>query len=626
MNIDELLRSETEKIEVPEELLPQNIAVMLKTRSDVSPRRKIQRKSSSVAFRAVTAVAACLALAAGFLVYSDKIKSPADLDSEIEYKDASRPDSYDDLYNIYTQIYLNGTPEENVTEYEVTDDITEESFADGLSEADLVRTENGAVYFINDGRLYKVTDGNVAVCADLGNKSPVDMYVENDRLILISENVPASDILQASDVPADDADTAGSGSSDPTGESDGMSESEGRTGVTAEIYDISDGVRLTESFTQGGRYVSSRVFGGNLSIVTIYSDYHIRPLGEESDLDNYVPYYELNGKRIYAAAEDIYVVAGAASTEYTVASSYNINGGAVSVKAILGSTGKVFCPGDTLYIADAGRRENEKPYTAISSFSLGSTIEYLAGGSVEGTLINGSLNEENGCLRAAAVNTMPDGTICTDIYVLDQSLSVINSAGQLLPGEKVSKVSFVGNYASLYTDSDNPELVLDLSQTPPGVAYDMMDSPSYSYKKFGDGLVLGIGKVSDEEGERVVMSMFDAASGGKYDSISFSESTAGGLGDIKRHSVLVVSESGIIGIPTVSTDEFGIHSKYFLFGYTSSNGFTEIGKVEYTDPDERGCFRRAVVSGGTIYIISDARIVSARTEDMKVIRVYEASE
>ncbi|MDD7429257.1 MAG: beta-propeller domain-containing protein [Oscillospiraceae bacterium] len=631
MNIDKKLRSEIENIEVPDELLPENIAAMLKAKAPQKEKELrtiqpvIRRTRSSVVFRSVTAIAACAALIAGFAIYSDRANEPAGLDTEIEYKDVSRPDSYDDLYDIYTQIYLNGSSAD--ASAECPDDISAADFADGLSDADLIKADNGSIYFVGGGKLYKVTEDGMAACASVGSKTAVDMYITGGKLILISENYSSADTLQAFDVPADNAVEAVNGASDRSGE--GSTADEGQiNGVSADIYDISDGVKYLESFTQSGEYVSSRVYGGNLSIVTNYSNESTEPLGEESDLDNYVPCYDLNNKRIYVAAEDIYVAADAASTEYTVVSSYNINGGAISVKAVLGSSGKVYCSGDTLYIVNAGQHENDKPYSAISAFSLGNAIEYLTGGSVEGSIIGSSLSEYGGCLRAAAVNTMEDGSICTDIYVLDADLNVVNSAGQLLPGKEVRKVTFTDRYASLYTDrSSPPELVLDLSANPPTVAYDMMDSDANYFVGFGDSLILGVGMISDETGKACELSMFSSSTGVMYDSVSFGQGEyIYSDASLRRRSLLVNTELGIIGMPVSYSDEFGEHGCYYLFRYTSDNGFNTIGKIEYTDPDESGQFHKAIVSGDTIYLISDARVVAARISDMSVIRVFNTSE
>ncbi|MGN0696777.1 MAG: beta-propeller domain-containing protein [Oscillospiraceae bacterium] len=630
MNIDKKLRSEIENIEVPDELLPENIAAMLKAKAPQKEKELramqpvIRRTRSSVVFRSVTAIAACAALIAGFAIYSGRANEPAGLDTEIEYKDVSRPDSYDDLFDIYTQIYLNGSSAD--ASAEVPDDISAADFADGLSDADLIKADNGAIYFVGGGKLYKVTENGMAACASVGSKTPVDMYITDGKLILISENHLSADILNAFDVPADNANEAADGASGLSGESSSADDSL-RNGVSADIYDISDGVKYLESFTQSGEYVSSRVYGGNLSIVTNYSNESTDPLGEECDLDNYVPCYDLNNKRIYVAAEDIYVAADAVSTEYTVVSSYNINGGAISVKAVLGSSGKVFCSGDTLYIVNAGQRENDKPYSAVSAFSLGNTIEYLTGGSVEGSIIGSSLSEYDGCLRAAAVNTMEDGSICTDIYVLDSDLNVINSAGKLLPGEEIRKVTFTDRYASLYTDrSSPPALVLDLSANPPTVAYDMMDSEAAYFVSYSDSLILGVGNSSDDPGA-YELSMFSSSTGAMFDSVSFGQSdNSSSDAASRRRSLLVNSELGIIGMPVSYSDEFGEHGCYYLFRYTSDNGFTSIGKIEYTDPDKSGEFHKAIVSGDTIYLISDARVVAARISDMSVIRVFNTSE
>ncbi len=612
--ITELIRKDTDRIIVPENLEPDNIAMMLKTRSGTANGAKggLRKRNIAVASRAAALLAACAALAAGVGIYGSVNKETALLDSQIEYEDVSGHDSYDDLYDIYSRIYLNST-----ASLSVSDDISAEDFAEELSDADTVKSADGAIYFTGNGRIVKASADGIAVCADIGGKLPLEMYIDNNKLILVSEN---AEPMNSPDVPADGGNLAAA--------DNGSSSSEADKYVTADIYDISDGFCFLESFSQSGGYISSRVFGGNLSIVTDYAASELENKNGE-DLGSFVPYYELNGKRIYAAAEDIYVFEDAESADYTVVSSYNLEGGAVSVKAVLGSSGKVFCPSDTLYIISAGNKNAPKPYTAISSFSLDGTIEYISGGSVEGSVLLSSLDEKDGTLRAAAVNTMDDGTICTDIYVLDSKLHVINSAGQLLPGEKVRKVSFAERYASLYTEKDSPpDLVLDLSEYPPEVASDMMASDSIVYGKYDSDFVLGSGiiKETDENGQEeyfLKLSMFSASSGAEFDSVRVA-SGAKLYSDaaLRRKSILMDSSLGIIGVPVSVTDDSGVRSAYYLYRFDSADGFNEIGRVEFLGGDRSGNFRTAYVSSDTIYIISDARVVTADISDMKIKKVW----
>lgn len=612
---EEYLKRETEKIEVPENLSPENIAYFLESSKNTGARRFIvHKKRTKIVANALVAVAACAAVVAGFGLYGSLNKNTALLDSEIDYQDVSHPDSYGDLYDIYSRIYLNSGGTSSDTE----DTLSADSFADDLSDAQLVKTYGDDVYFVGGGLLYKVSGETITACADLKNKTPVEMYIENDKLILVSESAAN---LNTSEVPAEDADTADTAENVPYS-------------VTADIYDIESSVSYLDSFTQSGSYISSGVFDGNLNIVTDYRA-DDNTSADSENLNGYVPYYELNGMRMYAQAGDIYVFADAQSTDYTVASSYNIGTGAVSVKAVLGGGEKVFCKEDTLYIISEGVQNLGKPYTSISKFSVGSTIEYIDNGSVEGSVLVSSMDEYNGLLRAAAVNTTDDGEMCTDIYVLDSDLNVVNSAGKLLTGEKVKKVIFSGNTASLYTETDSsPALILNISDNPPTVASDMTDSELSVFMRYNENYIFGCGIVTEtienEDGSEtdtntLRISMFDMSSGKCFDSTAIlSGDNISSPSAFRRKSILLNSSAGIIGIPASITDESGVHSMYYLFSFDNANGLTEVGKIEFTDDDDSGNFRKGIISGNKLYIISDARVVAVDISDVEIVKVYNA--
>ena len=124
MSFDRELRSMIDEIEVPEELMPANIAAMLKGESPAQrseaaaaeKRKKItaspKRSNRTVIMRTLAAAAACIALAVGFTALSDEVmegpivsNEVIEIEDRIEYE-AVQVNSYDELYNIYTGIYL----------------------------------------------------------------------------------------------------------------------------------------------------------------------------------------------------------------------------------------------------------------------------------------------------------------------------------------------------------------------------------------------------------------------------------------------------------------------------------------------------------------------------------------
>lgn len=672
MSFDKELRSMIDDIEVPEELSPANIAAMLKKTAprqteeiNMSAEEKREnitvRKTSSnrsVLMRTLAAAAACVALAAGFWAFTDEQSTePIEIESEIEYE-AVQVQTYDELYNIYTGIYLRnsgesagngdgveietdetaitGTSAPTVTEPAETeappivsaddrssdsDDRREPAIADipsDFSEADIVKSDESYIYYISGQTLYVVSKSDMTVAATVdAEQPPVEVYVNGSCVVLISEE-NASSSLQDESVTAQTS----------------------QKNVVVGIYSVSKAsengtAELThiKTYKQNGEFTSAKMSDdGTLYLVTGYSDYRTAPLDETSNIENYVPGYYIDGEKYYVAAEDITVPANANSTDYTVVSSIEcISGGRVSVKAVLGSSVNAFCSDDTLYIAGVGRR-NDSDYTIITSFGLSENgLVYKASGSVEGALASRySMSVYDGCFRIGCRTTEENGLASTAVYVLDDSLKVIKSAGQLLPGSITDSVKFNENYAGIYVNGGSePSLVVDLSSTTPVQA----DNSSCYYgsyvSRYSDTRMVGISAVLDENGNSsaLKLEMYDSDSGNVCAEVVFAEYTgvtSPALYDKK--ALLADSEYQVIGIPVSSVNEFGVKNQYYVYKYADDTGFTLIGTVEYNDIDDSCRFDRAVITDGVIYIMGSGRMVSAQLWDMTVTGTFDLSD
>ncbi|MBQ4225441.1 MAG: hypothetical protein II664_03890, partial [Oscillospiraceae bacterium] len=168
MDFDRMLKERIEEIDVPKELEPDNIALMLKavpSKMQQEQRAVSVRPSRQIIMRTLTAAAACIALAAGFVAYMDQAAPHTQLESEILYKDVEQPQTYDDLFSIYTQISLAGGGQSQTasgTEY-----------GDGaFAGTDIVKAEDGTVYYADGGSIYSLTADGVTVCADIGSADP----------------------------------------------------------------------------------------------------------------------------------------------------------------------------------------------------------------------------------------------------------------------------------------------------------------------------------------------------------------------------------------------------------------------------------------------------------------------
>ncbi len=646
MSFEKDLRKAVESIDIPEELLPVNIEAMLRnadrsaqknTSADIDRSEKITAKKTNrtIIMRTIAAAAACIALAGGFAAVRQQTAKPVDIESEINYE-AVQVQSYDELYSIYTGIYLNSEANSETAAAEngdgveiITDDtaitdvpaatettpaITEapaedtsrkniDAVCSDFSDADIVKSDDSSIYYICGGTLYVVSKDNMAVKQEITTENPpFEMYVRGNSLVLVSEEKASGDKSE-----------------------DGRD----HTNVVIDIYTISsDSLTHIKTYKQNGEYNSARIDdNGVLYLVTGYSNYRGAPLDENADLDNYVPGYYIDGEKHYVAAEDITVPQGANNTDYTIISSVKCSEPVnISVKAVLGSNANAFCSDDTLYVAFSGTKDG-KSYTAVTSFAISeSGLSYKASGTVEGELISRySMAESEGGFRIACRSFDENGMAVTDIYTLDSSLAVISKAEGLLPGVIIGSVKFDGNYASLIENNrTDASLVVDLDQSAPVENAETKCFIAPYVSKLSDGLMAGITACEDENGgyNGLRLELYSADSGEKISETVFArfpKVQSPALSDKK--AMLIDIDNKIVGIPVSSVNEFGVKNQYFVFGY-DENGFTQKGVFEYNDIDDSYTFERAVVTDGVLYIIGSGRMVSVDLDDMTVADTF----
>ena len=646
MSFEKDLRKAVESIDIPEELLPVNIEAMLRnadrsaqknTSADIDRSEKITAKKTNrtIIMRTIAAAAACIALAGGFAAVRQQTAKPVDIESEINYE-AVQVQSYDELYSIYTGIYLNSEANSETAAAEngdgveiITDDtaitdvpaatettpaITEapaedtsrkniDAVCSDFSDADIVKSDDSSIYYICGGTLYVVSKDNMAVKQEITTENPpFEMYVRGNSLVLVSEEKASGDKSE-----------------------DGRD----HTNVVIDIYTISsDSLTHVKTYKQNGEYNSARIDdNGVLYLVTGYSNNRGAPLDENADLDNYVPGYYIDGEKHYVAAEDITVPQGANNTDYTIISSVKCSEPVnISVKAVLGSNANAFCSDDTLYVAFSGTKDG-KSYTAVTSFAISeSGLSYKASGTVEGELISRySMAESEGGFRIACRSFDENGMAVTDIYTLDSSLAVISKAEGLLPGVIIGSVKFDGNYASLIENNrTDASLVVDLDQSAPVENAETKCFIAPYVSKLSDGLMAGITACEDENGgyNGLRLELYSADSGEKISETVFArfpKVQSPALSDKK--AMLIDTDNKIVGIPVSSVNEFGVKNQYFVFGY-DENGFTQKGVCEYNDIDDSYTFERAVVTDGVLYIIGSGRMVSVDLDDMTVADTF----
>lgn len=293
-----------------------------------------------------------------------------------------------------------------------------------------------------------------------------------------------------------------------------------------------------------------------------------------------------------------------------------------SVKAVLGSNRNAYCSADTLYVVGEGKKDRE--YSIISSFALSDGgITYSSSGAVDGRVLgHKSMNEYGGLFRIAAETTDEDGKTSVSVYVLDKSLKVINSAGQLFPEGKASAVRFERNFARVIDEeSGESVIVLDLSANPPTLAQSLTGNSAYLYSCSED-MLLGVGKA---QGGGLALTMYDADTGLTVNGTVFAaeEGEVFSKAFSDRRAVLIDEEKKLIGVPVYSHNEFGTKNSYYVFTYDENGAITQKGVIDSLDVDDSSVFRRGSINGDALFIVGGGRIISARLSDLKVIGTYE---
>ncbi|MDE6596205.1 MAG: beta-propeller domain-containing protein, partial [Oscillospiraceae bacterium] len=554
----------------------------------------------TIIIRTAAAAAACAVFVFGMTAYNQNRIEQEKLDAQIPFE-AVPPvsyDEYDELYTIYTGIDLNGsnssadsdkpieettipdntdepivysdkTHDESFSELPAYDFTDKNKYGENVSEADVIKTDGEYIYCLKGSTLTIISLETMEIVSTVESSldPPVEIHKDGDKVFLISSDTEEIQIINSStasavtessqaetssntsNVPASDVNLSNSadGNSDietvPNDEtSPAALKTATRTNTLVDVYDVSDAANPihTTSYKQNGSYIASWLVDSTLYMVTDYTDYRIKPLDTQTDLDSFVPAYYINGEKFYLAANDIIVPSNAGSTDYTVAAAIITDGSSnikANVKAVLGGGRNVYCSADTLYIASAKKSENGN-YSIISSFDLAMNgISYASGGIVEGEILGKqSMNEYDGNLRVAARLTDENGIPSTAIYVLDKSMTVENSAGQILHSESIDAVKFEKNYARLFRkDSKTAAAVIDLSSNPPTFAQTAMDSAVYLHE-YSDDKLLGIG-TSSESG--ITLSMFGSESGLTMGSTTFAPGETFSKALTDRRAVLI---------------------------------------------------------------------------------------
>lgn len=269
MKHQDLIRELFDEAPIPERLLPDNIALMLKEKAKTATKEIIKAENissnpksininkRSLLYRATATIAASIVLLIGVTTYfhKDSNSLPTVESDGSSIKTELHPaSSYTELYNTFQKMYVssnkrtivdvisdilapNAIANGNTTgiQEDATDTLygestiktdTQKQYSEtheqvaGVEEADIIKTDGSNIYYIANNKLYIVStdNGNMSLLSEssTNNIIPIEMFINGTRLVVISndyskmtkEPMPQDDIA----IPYEGSSSASSGS------------------------------------------------------------------------------------------------------------------------------------------------------------------------------------------------------------------------------------------------------------------------------------------------------------------------------------------------------------------------------------------------------------------------------
>ncbi len=522
---------------------------------------------------------------------------------------------------------------------------------EGIDEADIVKNDGECIYTLSNYSAPNYEYKTLLSIVNMGglrlmsqtefdtekDGSIIDMYVKNKRLVLVSR-LPREDTSSA------DSDTIRVDSSI----------------TSVRIYDVlnhGDAISFQREFRQEGDYISSRLSGETLYLVTSKSVRHMGIIPLEK-VGNYVPRtYDSHSRNhakeyISVKEQDIFISEENDSTFITASALSIVDYQQVSTKTVLGSYGSlVYCSAGGLYVASGFGSDTEIVRYEID----GNSIEYSARATVEGTVLNQfSMDEHDGYLRVAV--TIYNETIDNKLYVLDTGLNKIGETPALAQGETIKSARFIGEMAYIVTfRQTDPLFAIDVSDPYSPTVLGELKIPGFStyLHPLDENTLIGIGYNADAEtGWQTGMkfSLFDVSDPHNPQETSTLILNGSIYSDAlyNHKAVTFIRSTGLLVIPYSFYDDFvtvgdqKITSEFssgaMVLNVSKDGGFSLKGII--TDPmfsphqegvytNENRLPMRSTYANELIYTVSSQSIVAVSMSDLSfVLQVdfYETEE
>ncbi len=425
---------------------------------------------------------------------------------------------------------------------------------EGVQEADIIKTDGEYIYTISRSHvsymnvvIYKAEGEDTKVVStikfydeDIKDMKylPREMYLTNDRLVII------------------------------------LSDNYGYE-TRVDIYNISDKTKpkLINSLGQSGMYLSSRLIGDNLYLLTNF----IFDKNYTKDPDTFIPYlvnYQgNNANRILMDPSDISMIPYPKQFRYLVVTGIDIQNPEkhVSAKAVFGYGNIVYASLENIYAASVIRSGAKKSTTHLIKLSLDNGVVDVKGvGSVPGSILNQfSMDEHGGYFRIVTQS----GSEGSNLFVLNDDLQIVGRLEGLAKGERNFSVRFNGDIGYFVTAEMiglvfyDPLFTVDLSDPANPTIMSALDLPGYSayLHPYEENLLFGLGQGNTF----IKLSMFDVS-----DKTNVFEKHKLDLPNKYHSSPALNNHKEILIAPNRNIIGFAAGTDYLVFRYDENEGFS----------------------------------------------------
>lgn len=661
MNNKEKARQILESEEIPENLRPENIQIMLENQSRM---RKYSGKLNRLYYtRVIAGLAACTLISTSGIYWIEKnapdknmvmqsedtigIAENNNMNNDIKTASGKKlsmrsAESYDEIYDIVNQI-----PQYEFDEYEYGNIGRNSDFSkaynkdEGAGEFDIAVTDGKCIFSAinNNVNIALVDNGKFLynynfeiTLPDVNFVQIKGMYILDESLVIISE----------------------------------MNNFQGETFTNILSYSIGYNTEKFSGkypvvlayqgeYSQGGAFSDIRVIDDYIYLITSDDNY----ISDKNlkDYDTYLPKYYINGRdKNYIEPENIYIPQNTQEVcnSYTIIGALKFNGENINtgiftekdIKAFLKSNETVYCSKDNIYLIMNDYVDFYTQNTNIFKISLSEgSINLESDADIKGIPINQfSMSEYNDYFRIAVTYSEEiieeSETISRSVrennavYIFDMNMNQVGMVTDFGIDENIKSVNFCDNMGYIVTyEQTDPVSVIDLSIPENPVITDSLELTGYSkyMQKWNDDLFLGFGVSADENGNAngFKLTMIDISDLNNIREISKVEYIKKdsdeheqflGSYDFNDSKALLISpDRNIIGVPyhTQRNDKDFMTMRYEFYSF-EENEFKYIGNVsEYWNKCH--IMNRAVYIGDFIYILCEKEFISFSIPEGKVL-------